>query len=116
MAENAQIVGQRTSMVNQLKRELFRPKKLAEDFLTIGPVAKGRYGISQRLQSLSKPKALERKEMTEEQLEKEREREKMIAERKARYKKFDFADFVNREDAFEKQQEEKKKKEDAENK
>ena len=35
--------------------------------------------------------------MTEEELKREEEREELIAERKARYKKFDFADFVSRD-------------------
>lgn len=40
--------------------------------------------------------------MTVEQIQKEEERDEMIAERKARYKKFDFADFVNRDAAEDK--------------
>ena len=47
--------------------------------------------------------------MSEQEIQREEEREELIAERKARYKKFDFAEFVNR-DVEEKKPEEVKSK------
>lgn len=46
---------------------------------------------------LSKPKEQKKKEMTQEEHQREEEREELIAEKKARHKKFDFAEFVNRD-------------------
>ena len=47
--------------------------------------------------------------MTEEEVKREEEREELIAERKARHKKFDFADFVNRDREEDKKKPEEKK-------